>query len=244
MIMTGTHDRAAASRSKFTLANGTGYYKSVFLETPGENPEVSLSPQSFLVEQDADSVILPHFHLQNEFQVIVQGGGSLGRHPVQPLTVHYAGAHTGYGPITAGSDGLWYFTLRSRMDFGAKFLPEARSEMQKDVPKRHLLGAQVTLGGARQRTEATCEELFAPQPDGIGGWVAHLPPGRAMQAPVHPGGLGRFYVVADGSACIGAAGGGENLPRWATVFVTPEEEPVTLCAGSEGAAILVLQFPA
>ncbi len=236
MIRTGTLEEGRGNRSKFTLANGTGYFKSNFIASP---PDASLGPQSFLVEQDADSVILPHFHLQNEFQVVVQGSGSIGRHPVRPLSVHYAAAHTGYGPITAGPEGLWYFTLRSRMDFGAKFLPEARDQMQK-LPKRHLLGGPVDITeDCARRTDALCEEIFPAQPDGIGGWIARIPAQGSLAAPAHPGGLGRFYVVAAGTA----SAGGEWLGRWATVFVTPDEEPVLLRAGSEGAEVLVLQFP-
>ena len=238
MIRTGTHDRALASRNKFTLANGTGYFKSEFITSPAGE---AVAPQSFLVEQDADSVILPHFHLQNEFQVVVQGGGSIGRHPVRALAVHYAGAHTGYGPITAGPQGLWYFTLRPRMDYGAKFLPEARSEMKKDVPKRHLLGGPVDANGdCAKLTVAVSEEIFPPQADGIGGWVVRVPPNASAAAPSLARGLGRFYMVAAGAARIGAEG--EPLARWATVFVTPEEEPVQVVAGREGAEVLVLQF--
>ena len=238
MIRTGTHDQAAASRSKFTLANGTGYYKSIFLESP---PAETLAPQSFLVEQDADSVILSHFHLQNEFQVVVQGGGSFGRHPVRPLTVHYAGAHTGYGPITAGPEGLWYFTLRPRMDFGAKFLPESRDEMVKG-PKRQVLGGPIEVNEAHcVRTEPSCEAIFPPQADGIGAWMMRLPPNASVAAPEHAGGLGRFYVVASGRARVRQTA--ESLMRWATVFVTPDEEPVQIHAGGEGAEVLVLQFP-
>jgi len=111
MIRIGTHERAVANRSKFTLANGTGYFKSEFISPPAEaglesHERDGVAPQSFLVEQDADSVILPHFHVQDEFQVVVQGGGSIGRHPLRALAVHYAGAHTGYGPITAGAEVL------------------------------------------------------------------------------------------------------------------------------------------
>lgn len=239
MIRTGTLDRALASRSKFTLANGTGYFKSEFITSPEGD---GVAPQSFLVEQDADSVILPHFHLQNEFQVVVQGGGSIGRHPVRSLAVHYAGAHTGYGPITAGAEGLWYFTLRPRMDYGAKFLPEARSEMKKDFPKRHLLGGPVDVSeDCAMRTEAVSEEIFPPQADGIGGWVIRVPPEGSTVAPSLAGGLGRFYMVAAGTASIGDES--QSLTRWATVFVTPEEEPVQVHAGREGAEVLVLQFP-
>lgn len=236
MIRTGTPEEAAANRRKLTLANGTGYFKSEFIASPFDAP---LGPQSFLVEQDPDSVILPHFHLQNEFQVVVQGGGQFGRHDVRPLSVHYAGAHTGYGPISSGSGGLWYFTLRPRMDQGAMFLPESRELMQK-VPKRQLLGQPLSVGEeCARRTVAVCEEAIAPQKDGIGGWLLRLPPNGALAAPAHAGGLARFYMIAAGRARVT----GELLPRWATVFVTPEEEPVEVQAGGEGAEVLVLQFP-
>jgi hypothetical protein len=236
MIRTGTHDQALANRSKYTLANGTGYFKSEFIASP---PGESVAPQSFLVEQDADSVILPHFHLQDEFQVVVQGGGSLGRHPVRPLSVHFASAHTGYGPIASGPEGLWYFTLRPRMDSGAKFLPEARDEMRKG-PKRQVLGAALDVSeDCSRRTQVQCEEALPPQTDGLGGWMLRIAPNGSIAAPAHPGGLGRFYVVAAGQAQIA----GETLGRWATVFVTQDEEPVEVHAQGEGAEVLVLQFP-
>jgi hypothetical protein len=244
MISIGTHERALASRSKFTLANGTGYYKTDFLQSRAAAQDgASVTPQSFLVEQDADSVILPHFHQQNEFQVVIRGEGCIGRHPVRPISVHYAGAFTGYGPITAGPEGLWYFTLRPKADPGAKFLPEAREEMPKKAPKRHLLGGPVDVKETSDRMTPVCEEIFPAQADGIGGWMARIGPQGSIGAPVLPGGLGRYYVVAAGSAAIGDAGRGEALGRWATVFVTPDEEPVQIKAGPGGAEVLVLQFP-
>jgi hypothetical protein len=236
MIRTGTPDAAAANRRKLTLPNGTGYFKSEFIASPfGE----AMAPQSFLVEQDPDSVILPHFHLQNEFQVVVQGSGAFGRHAVGPLNVHYAGAHTGYGPITAGPGGLWYFTLRPAMDQGALFLPESRDRMQK-VPKRQLLGRQMTVSeDCARRREPSCEEALPPQPDGIAAWLLRIPPNGALAAPAHANGLGRFYLIASGRARVTGA----LLGRLATVFVTPEEEPVEVQAGAEGAEVLVMQFP-
>src|SRR5260221_8622645 len=135
MIRTGTLEKARAERRPPVLPNGTGYWRNGLIVSQAEDP---VAPQAFLVEQDTGTLIEPHFHLQDEFQVMVGGSGSLGRHAVQPVSVHYAGAHTGYGPITAGSDGLDYFTLRARMDTGAQFLPVARDKMQR-LPQRHLL---------------------------------------------------------------------------------------------------------
>ena len=236
MIRTGTPGEAAENRRKLTLANGTGYFKSELIISPSGE---SLAPQSFLVEQDPDTVILPHFHLQNEFQVVVRGSGSIGRHPVRPLAVHYAGAHTGYGPLTAGPAGLWYFTLRARRDEGALFLPESRDKMQK-TPKRHLLGELIGVSDeCSRRTAAACEAVFPPQPDGIAGWLLRIPPKGALAAPSHPGSLGRFYLIAAGRARVGGA----SLARWSTVFVSPDEEPVEVTADAQGAEVLVLQFP-
>jgi hypothetical protein len=50
-------------------------------------PEDAVAPQAFLVEQDPGTVIEPHFHLENEFQVMVGGSGSLGRHVVEPVSL-------------------------------------------------------------------------------------------------------------------------------------------------------------
>jgi hypothetical protein len=229
MIRTGTLEKARAERRHHLLPNGTGYWRNGLIASP---PEDLIAPQAFLVEQDPGTVIEPHFHLENEFQVIVGGSGSLGRHAVEPVSVHYAGAHTGYGPITAGSEGLAYFTLRARMDSGAQFLPGARDKMQR-VPKRHLLGHAGRPGEA-----STLSTVLEPQADGLAAWMLRLAAGCTAAAPVHPGG-GRFLLVIRGMLELG----GERLPRFATAFVSPEETAPQLRAGSEGLELLVLQFP-
>src|SRR5437899_1112779 len=58
--------------------------------------------QAFLVEQAADAVLRPHFHFTAQFQLVVAGGGQLGRRPVQPCDIHYADPGTPYGPVTPG----------------------------------------------------------------------------------------------------------------------------------------------
>jgi hypothetical protein len=236
MIRTGTLEQARANRRKLMLANGTGYWKSELIASPGgAHP----APQAFLVEQDAGSVVLPHFHVQDEFQVVVQGGGSIGRHAVRPVTVHYAGAHTGYGPITAGPEGLWYLTLRPMMDSGALFLPDARPQMLRSVPKRHLLGGPVDVSGACEDSAVSVDAVIAPQPDGIAAWRLRIPPSQSACAPPHPGGLGRFYLVLAGAL----QHGGALLPRLASLFVSRDDEPFRLETGARAAQLLVVQFP-
>lgn len=237
MIRTGTLEKARAERRHHILPNGTGYWRNGLIASP---PQDAVAPQAFLVEQDSNTVIEPHFHLENEFQVMVAGSGSLGRHAVEPVSVHYAGAHTGYGPITAGSEGLSYFTLRARMDSGAQFLPGARDKMQR-VPKRHLLGNALQPCAASDlaaRRESEVITILEPQADGIAAWMLRLPGGGAAAAPVHPGG-GRFLLVIGGALQLN----GERLPRLATAFVSAEEPAPPLRAGNEGLELLVLQFP-
>lgn len=227
MLRSGTLEEALANRRHQVLPNGTGYWRSDLIATlpAGEtgSPAAGWSPQAFLVEQDAGRTILPHYHEQNEFQVIVEGEGSFGRHPVRPVTVHYAGRHTGYGPIEAGPKGLWYFSLRAHGDPGARFLPEWRDRMERG-PKRHLLADPVDGSAAGP--------VVDPQPDGIGAWVLHAAPGEVLVPPPLPDGAGRYYVVLSGRL--------ENWARFSVIFASEAFRPV---AGPEGARVLCLQFP-
>lgn len=188
MIRTGTLQSAQANRRHLRLANGTGYWRSDFIRT--EPAEAGWTPQAFLVEQDANQTILPHYHEQNEFQVVVNGRGKFGRHDVDPVTVHYAGRHTGYGPLDAGPEGLWYFSLRARTDPGARFLPEWRDRIDRTQPKRHLMGRTID-----------------PQPDGIAAWLIEKP----MEAPK---GAARYYLVL----CGEISWKNEKLPPLSVAF--------------------------
>lgn len=215
MIRTGTLEQARGNRRHLTLANGTGYWRSDLILS-GAGGE-GWTPQAFLVEQDPHSTILPHYHEQNEFQVVVAGGGRFGRNDVKPVTAHYAGRHTGYGPIESGGEGLWYFSLRAHTDPGARFLPEWRDRMDKAQPKRHLMGDVDAQKGV----------AIAPQADGIAAWISSRNdfPCNAKAA--------RFYVVLSGEISLK----GEQLPRLAVAFA---DEPFEFTGE---ASVLCLQFP-
>ena len=244
MIRTGTLEKARQARRHLVLPNGTGYWRNGLITTPpgasaGALADRALAPQAFLVEQDPDTTIEPHFHQENEFQVIVEGDGFLGRHVVEPVRVHYAGAHTGYGPVIAGPKGLSYFTLRAHTDPGAQFLPGARDKMAKGT-KRHLLARAwpplpVTSLAAHGGSEAT--SLWEPQPDGVGAWALRVAPNRAAIVPGHLA-ASRYLLVIGGALIMN----GERLPRFATVFISSNETP-TLCAANDGLELLALAFP-
>lgn len=238
MILAKTLDEARASRHKGVLHNGCVYWRSDFFGSPSGPKE---EPQGFLVEQSPSSVVPPHFHQEDEFQVVVRGTGRLGRNFLQPLTVHYTDAYTGYGPIYADGEGLCYFTLRARHDPGARFLPESRS-LQKKVPRRHLLSGETASpqeAGLQNLEGTRLEEVLAPQEDGLAAWKVRMGPGAADSLPDPKRSGGRYLVVINGSLTHGNT----SLPRWSCLFISSGEAPVNLSAGRQGLDALLLQFP-
>ena len=199
--------------------------------------------QAFLVKQKPDWVLPPHFHDEHQFQVIMSGSGTVGRHAIAPLHVHYAAPETGYGPITAGPDGLSYLTLRATGDTGAWYLhkPGSRERMRRELKREQHYGAPSAVIGAAVLAslhEVAVEELIAPRADGLAAHLMRLPPGRSTTLPAaHPHG-GRFYVVtagvmqhADAPLCAPA------------VLFASADEVLTVRAGNQGLEVLVLQFP-
>ena len=239
MIRSATLQGEQANRRHLTLSNGTGYWRSdLIISSERDSP----APQAFLIQQDPDTVIRSHFHAQDQFQVVAEGGGTLGRHAVAPIHVHYASRHTGYGPITAGGQGLSYFTFRAVTTPYAYFLPESRDQMQ-DLPKRNLLGDPVALSDAATlcaRREVAVETIIEPQPDGVEAWLLRLPPNATFTPPEHAKGADRFYLVGEGVMVARS----ERLPRFATAFVSADQRDFELVAGEEGLEALALQFPA
>ncbi len=207
---------------------------------PGNEVNDDGMPQGFLVEQPPGSVTPPHFHDHEQFQVIVRGSGYMGKKPADPLSVHYAGGHTPYGPITAGTKGLVYFTLRSRWDAGAKYMPAARDSL-KPVRRRHRLAAGITLpdsGQLRTLPSAECDEVLAPGEDGTCAFLYRLGAGAsgALETPVVAG--GQYAIVVAGTA----VDGDRVLPCLSGLYRFRKELPLTVTAGSEGVAVLLMQF--
>lgn len=197
-------------------------------------------PQAILVEQSANWTLPTHFHLQHQFQIFVAGGGTIGKHPIDALSVHYATPHTGYGPLISGDQGIAYFTLRARSDIGAWYLPESRPHLKIQLPKQQAHGASVTPTVVLSTLTVASEEVvITPQAGGLAAWLMRVPPQQTVTPPVHAQGGGRFYVVTQGAMRLG----GETLPLLSTVFVTADDG-IAIVASDAGLDVLVLQFPA
>jgi hypothetical protein len=100
-----------------------------FFRATTETPD---APTAFLAQYDPGEKSCTHFHQVDQFQVLVRGKGTLGRHEVAPYYVHFARAYTPYGPLHADEQSGWTFmTLRTRYDPGAQRLPGALPKLQQ-----------------------------------------------------------------------------------------------------------------
>lgn len=218
--------------------DGVIFHKSDWMEF-GRDP--AFSPNVFLVEQPPNVRLRTHFHRQNQFQLFIDGDAQFGRHPIGALTVHYAGAYTGYGPLTAGPRGLTYLTLRPIYDIGKLTAPEDSADMIRG-PKRQLSSETKAIADDAMlaaSTDARFDDLIVPQPDQIAARLYTLPPG-ARQVGLDPRGSGgQFYVVLAGGLRVGNA----VHRRPESIFVRADEPAFELTATDQGLQVVCLQYP-
>jgi hypothetical protein len=239
-------DAARANRRRGSAPDGVTFWHTLYLGTtrynmapgtPDPAPD-ALFPMAFLVEQDPGSTANSHYHQQDQFQLVVGGYGTLGLHEVRPVTVHFTGAHTAYGPIRASQDeGVWYFTLRNGFDPGARFMTmtENRIALRTIAGRRH----RESVAGPLDPATAPTETLLGPDPDGMTAWRYSVMPGDTVTGPDPAQGRGQYWVVTGGSL----VSGGEALPKLSCAFVYPDDEPFQAVAGPDGLEVVAMQFP-
>jgi hypothetical protein len=220
-------------RSSDSLASASA------LEYRDPEPGEVRFPQAFLVEQEPGATVGSHFHYVDQFQVVVAGSGKLGAHAVAPISVHFAAAHTGYGPIATGEQGLAYFTFRASADeTGAQYLPRARARM-RPAARRNIIAPQIVTSAPQELAglQASRAESVLEKDDGVGVFYLRIAPGGSLDTP--PAGGGLSLLVAAGAITLDGRGYGE----WSCLFVEAGEGPVTLGASAGGAEVLVLRYP-
>ena len=236
MVIIGTAAAAAGRRIDVPIQGGHIAGKTDWLES---GKDASLSPTVFLVDLPPNSVLDVHFHRENQFQLFVKGEGSIGPHAIRPLTVHYAGAYTGYGPLAAGSEGVSYFTIRPVYDIGAFYLPNARSDMVRG-PKRNMHSEPIApLGRAALRALKTPEivDLIPLQADGVAARLLRLPPDATLVDLEPAGSGGQFVIVLAGSIVHD----GRELRELDMLFLSADEPAFPIKAQTEGVEVALLQ---
>ncbi|WP_158932893.1 hypothetical protein [Acidisphaera sp. S103] len=246
MTLIASADAARVNRRRGTAADGVTFWHTLYLGTtrynmapgtPDPAPD-ALFPMAFLVEQDPGSTANAHYHQQDQFQLVVGGHAMLGLHEVRPVTVHFTGAHTSYGPIRASQDeGVWYFTLRNGFDPGARFMsmPENRVALRTIKDRKH----RESVAGPLAPPTTPSETLLGPDSDGMTAWRYNVAAGETITGPDPANGRGQYWVVTDGTLTRD----NESLPKLSCVFVYPDDAPFEAAAGPDGTEVIVMQFP-
>lgn len=221
------------------------FYRSLYFGSPpargGEAEEDKKAlPQAYLIEQPEDSVVQAHFHDTNQYQVFVYGGEAFGKKPVNGLMVHYAKAHTTYGPIVAGPKGAHYMTLRNNWDSGAKIMPENRDKLRR-IKRVHRMADDINIPDAEalRSVDVRTTDLIPLEADGLGTCQFDIGPGRDCTVAMAAAGAGAYAFVIAGSIVFE---GIEYEPS-SLIYRGADEDPLEVTAGGEGASVLLLQFP-
>lgn len=238
MIAFGRRETSQATRRDLQLRDGHVGAKSEWMDTGKDS---RLSPTVFLIEQPPNATISAHFHHNNQFQVFVAGSGKIGARTLEPVTVHYAGAYTGYGPLVAGDEGLQYFTIRTVYETGAIRVADSEGRWPKG-PRRHATSKPVELfDDLRLRTlSAPATTVVLPvAEDGLASSTVALPPGGSMP-PVDIGvGEGVFLLVLAGDVVAD----GQQLDRHESLYVSNGEPFPAIIAGDGGAQLVAMIPP-
>lgn len=253
MVLIASRQQAAARRHRFVTPGGATTFVSTYLGTnkmellgQGRSPaEVAAGvqgPMAYLVEQEANTTVEAHFHEVPQFQIFVGGSGQIGTHRLEGITVHYAGAHSPYGPIVAGPDGVQYLTLRRSWDRGAQWMPAAAPVLRGMQARKHVAFTSPRLErrAAPGEKGAGVDVVLDPAAaGGAGAWLLYAGPGRPLPDAGSTSNA-RFWYLVSGTA----QGTGIELSPGACLYACEAEDPGPLHAGPDGAEVVQVQFPA
>ena len=229
------HEEVKGNRVQRELPNGHKQWRTDFVKAP----EGQDAPQAFLAESTPKRLLRTHYHEVDQFQIIMHGGGVLGKHKLAPLGVHFTRAYTPYGPIINNDQGIGFMTLRARKDWGrAQYLPEKREELNAIT---HRTPWQVTeLGEFVYQGDANIYTFRQIRDErGLGAFTLTLKPHASINAPDPTQTDGQYIVITKGSAVYNGA----SHASTSVAFVKPEDGPQKLGAGADGMEALVLNFP-
>jgi rubredoxin len=240
MPLIKSYDEVENPRIERQLPNGHFAWRTDFIDRP-EDKSVD-TPMAFLAEGSAHRVLRVHFHRVDQFQVMYNGSGSLGKHAVGPGAVHFSRAYTPYGPISYSENGLGFITLRAHRDPGAQFLPESREVLDNvanRTPWQVTAFPDFDLDPGEHGVAMKALDGLKGHADGLAGFSVKMRPGARAYAPDPSKGDGQYIVVMKGAV----QHQGQLKKDLAIVWVGKNEGPFELIAGPEGLEALILNFP-
>ena len=250
MIISASREQAARARQEYATPQGARASVETYMgtnqmqlvagaaqERPGSVDARTTYPMAYVVSQAPDSTVQAHYHQADQFQLFVGGSGRIGVHTLQPLTVHFAGANSPYGPLVAGSSGLQYVTLRRSWDPGAQWMPESAPQLRQMHARRHrALTSEVIGWDGPLPSAGGAVSVTSLLGDGsVGAWLIELGPEAQYASQTA---ADRFVLVQSGEVEATQS----VLRSGACLFATAEETNVRLKAGRDGARIVLAQF--
>ena len=201
----------------------------------GSNRAVQRGPQGFYVDFGPNFLIEPHFHRVDQFQIVVRGFGSIGKHAMDPVTVHYTDGFTPYGPIVCGEEGMAFFNFRSHSDVGAYPMPASKDELERKAGRSRTEHTRCHLDGDNH---TRMESLIDLTDDGLAAYEHVVAPGANLPDEV-VGGACRYQLVIDGSLVVDD----QDLPARSAIFASAGEVLSHRRAGAGGLHLLQVQLP-
>ena len=186
-----------------------------------------------------------HYHVRDQFQVVVDGEFRLGRHELSPYCIHFARAYTPYGPLTPKDGGEYTFiVMRAHRDNGAQYVATGMEQLRA-VPNRQpwQVSSRVNFPEAQARTgfgDVTLQTVpDMKDENGLAAYTLIMKPDTQTSTPDPAHGDGQYVVVVKG----GLWHEDKEYKSHALVFVRPEEGPYRIRAGAQGLEAIVLNFP-
>ena len=229
------YDDVKINRRRKAQPNGHCSWATEFIVSP----EGDDAPQAYMSESTPGRVIGTHFHEVDQFQVVVHGSGTLGRHRLVPYGVHFARAYTPYGPLVSGDNGLGFITLRVHKDVGGgQPLPAARAKLANIVGREPWQVSEIPPFG--EHPGSNILQLSKVKDDrGLAAFSVTLKPGEAMSAPDASHTEGQYVIVTRGSMVHEY----KEYRALSIALVRPVEAPMRLVAGADGLDALILNYP-
>jgi rubredoxin len=181
-----------------------------------------------------------HFHVVDQFQLVLDGKCTLGRHHLAPYGVHFTRAYTPYGPLVADAEqGLKFFALRAHADTGTQPLPREQEQLNR-VPNRDPWQVSRVAAMPVVASETTLQAIPGIEDDrGLAAYTLKMKPDARIQGPDPSSGDGQWLVVVKGSVLHD----GRNHEAPALVWAWPKDGPLPIQAGAQGLEGLILNYP-
>ena len=239
MIQIAAHEDFKSRKVERDIAGGHKGWRTEYIGFSKDQPNLA---QAWLLECTPQRLLRAHYHGTDQFQVIIDGEGTMGKHKLTPHLVHFSRAHTPYGPIIWSEKGLGLLTIRPRKDtlVGPQFMPDSREKLAS-IPNRrpmqistHVTYPEVDQAGGLTQLDSIRDD------NGLAVFTGKLKPGASLTCPSAANTDGQFILVMGGSLTYQD----KSYHAFSIAYVTPDENAFVLRAGDQGVEVAVLNFPA